>query len=38
MFLDIIHHPVFTYKHSPVYFAKHVSEIGFYLHLQVKPT
>jgi hypothetical protein len=29
MFLDIIHLPVFIYKHRPVYFSKHnVSETG----------
>jgi hypothetical protein len=38
MFLDI-HRPVFIYKHSPVYFLKHnVSETGFCLRVQVKPT
>jgi hypothetical protein len=31
MFLDIIHHPVYLSKHN-------VSETGFCLHLQVKPT
>jgi hypothetical protein len=31
MFLDIIHRPVFVQKHN-------VSEIGFCLRLQVKPT
>jgi hypothetical protein len=39
MFLDIIHHPVFIWKHRPVYFSKHdVSETGFCLRLQVKAT
>jgi hypothetical protein len=39
MFLDIIHLPVFIQKRRPVYISKHnVSENGFYLRLQVKPT
>jgi hypothetical protein len=39
MFLDIIHRLVFIRKHRPVYFSKHnVSETGFSLRLQVKPT
>jgi hypothetical protein len=39
IFLDIIHRPVFMYKHCPVYISKHsVSETGFCLRLQVKPT
>jgi hypothetical protein len=38
MFLDIIHHPVFIWKHLPVYFSKHVSQTWFCLRLQVKPT
>jgi hypothetical protein len=39
MFLDIIHRPVFTQKHSPVYFSKHnFSETGFCLRPQVKHT
>jgi hypothetical protein len=39
MILDIIDRPVFIYKHRPVYFLKHnVSETGFCLRLQVKPT
>jgi hypothetical protein len=39
MFLDIVHHPVFYLKHRPVYISKHnVSETGFCLRLQVKPT
>jgi hypothetical protein len=38
MFLDIIHRPVFFYKYL-VYITKHnISETGFCLHLQVKPT
>jgi hypothetical protein len=37
--LDIIHRPVSIKKHRPVYITKHnVSEAGFCLHLQVKPT
>jgi hypothetical protein len=39
MFLDIIYRPVFIYKHRPVYITKlNVSDAGFYLSLQVKPT
>jgi hypothetical protein len=39
MFLDIIHRPVSIQKHRPVYFPKYnVSETGFCLRLQVKPT
>jgi hypothetical protein len=39
MFLDIVHHPLFICKHRPVYISKHsVSETGFSLRLQVKPT
>jgi hypothetical protein len=39
MFLDIIHRPVFIEKHGPVYFSEYnVSETGFCLRLQVKPT
>jgi hypothetical protein len=39
MFLDIIHRPVFYLKSRPVYISKHnVSETGFYLRRQVKPT
>jgi hypothetical protein len=39
MFLDIIHRPVFYLKHRPIYISKHnVSEIGFCIRLQVKPT
>jgi hypothetical protein len=39
MFLDIIHHPVFIWKHCPLYITKHnVLETGFCLRLQVKPT
>jgi hypothetical protein len=38
-FLDIIHRLVFCLKRRPVYISKHnVSETGFYLHPQVKPT
>jgi hypothetical protein len=38
MFLDI-RRPVFIEKHRPVYFSKHnISETGFCLSLQVKPT
>jgi hypothetical protein len=38
-FLDIIYHPVFYLKHRSIYISKHnVSETGFCLHLQVKPT
>jgi hypothetical protein len=37
-FLDIIHHLIFYLKCRPVYISKHVSEIGFYLRPQVKPT
>jgi hypothetical protein len=37
-FLDIIHHLVFCLR-CPVYISKHnVSETGFYLRPQVKPT
>jgi hypothetical protein len=39
MFMNIIHHPVFIKKRCPVYISKHiVSETGFCLRLQVKPT
>jgi hypothetical protein len=39
MILDIIHRPVIIWKYCPVYFSKHnVSETGFCLRLQVKPT
>jgi hypothetical protein len=39
MLLDIIHRPVFIYKHHPVYFSKlNVSETGFCLRLEVKST
>jgi hypothetical protein len=39
MFLDNIHRPVFIYKHRLVYTSKHnISETGFCLSLQVKPT
>jgi hypothetical protein len=39
MFLDIIHRPVFIYKHHPHYYSTHkVSETGSCLRLQVKPT
>jgi hypothetical protein len=39
MFLDVIHHPFFSWKHHLVYFSKHdVSETGFCFRLQVKPT
>jgi hypothetical protein len=39
MFLDIIHPPVYIYKHRSVYITKHnVSETGFCLRLHVKPT
>jgi hypothetical protein len=39
MFLDIIHRIVFCLKIRPLYISKHnVSETGFYLRLQVKPT
>jgi hypothetical protein len=39
MFLDIIHCLVFYLKCRPVYISKHnVSETGFYLRPQVKPT
>jgi hypothetical protein len=39
MFLDIIHRHVFCLKIRPVYILKHnVSETGFYLRPQVKPT
>jgi hypothetical protein len=38
MFLDIINRPLLI-KNRPVYFSKHnVSETGFCLRLQVKPT
>jgi hypothetical protein len=38
MFLDIIHGPVFIWKHCPVYFSEHnILGPGFCLHLQVKP-
>jgi hypothetical protein len=37
--LDIIHRLVFCLKRRPVYISKHdVSETGFYLRPQVKPT
>jgi hypothetical protein len=39
MFLDIIHRRVCIKKHRPLYISKHnVSETGFCLCLQVKPT
>jgi hypothetical protein len=39
MFLNIIHLPVFIQKHRSAYISKHnVSENGFRLRLQVKPT
>jgi hypothetical protein len=39
MFLDIIHRLVFCLKCRPVYISKYnVSDTGFYLRLQVKPT
>jgi hypothetical protein len=39
MFLDIIHRLVFCLKSCPAYILKHnVSETGFYLRPQVKPT
>jgi hypothetical protein len=39
MFLDIIHRPAFYLNHCLVYMSKHnVSETGFCLLLQVKPT
>jgi hypothetical protein len=39
MFLDIIQCLVFCLKCRPVYISKHnVSETGFYLRPQVKPT
>jgi hypothetical protein len=39
MLLDIIHHPIFIWKHRSVYFSKHnVLETGFCLCFQVKPT
>jgi hypothetical protein len=40
MFLDILYRPGFIKKKKrPVYFSKHnVSETGFCLRLQVKPT
>jgi hypothetical protein len=38
MFLDIIHHLVFCLKCRPVISKHNVSETGFYLCPQVKPT
>jgi hypothetical protein len=38
MFLGIINRLVFIHKHRPFYISKHVSETGFCLRLQVKPT
>jgi hypothetical protein len=38
-FVDIFHCTVFIWKHRPVYFSKYnVSETGFCLRLQVRPT
>jgi hypothetical protein len=37
--VHIFNPPVFIWKHRPVYFSKHnVSDTGFCLRLQVKPT
>jgi hypothetical protein len=38
MFLDINHRHFFYLKYRAVYFSNNVSETGFCLRLQVKPT